>query len=252
MPWWRYPSSPSSGAIHSARSAHLLPNLINRLAMKIRIDLIEPALQNGESRLELVEFIACGLPPFLVQRSGYSLTLVILDPPRLAVPNVRRAPVGEAYGLRRAIDCRLDERPWRPRFSKFVKVGDDVSHDGPPNEIGSVLIPLPRPHPHAVFMVAPYPVTTLPPSIPEKARTAALLGTRALIAESRFDALVALLVASGAVPTESAQTMLTDLGDTMRAHARAGRHDEFQIASAELQIEAQRLAARADGLRCPK
>lgn len=77
-----------------------------------------------------------------------------------------------------------------------------------------------------------------------EARRAALLGTRQLIADEQFGALVALLVASGAVPVERAQTMLTALSSTLKGHARAG-HPDWAVSPAELRIHAERLAVRA-------
>lgn len=90
--------------------------------------------------------------------------------------------------------------------------------------------------------------TPLPAHIAEKARRAALMGTRALIVTESFDALVALLVASGAVPVERAQSMLIELSSTLHARAQTGRHPEFQVEPGELRIHAERLAARAEQL----
>lgn len=103
-------------------------------------------------------------------------------------------------------------------------------------------------HPNDVA-VMPYPTPTdLPPHAADKARQAVLMGTRALIAESRFDALVSLLVASGAVPAESANKMLSDLSATLKGHAADG-HSEWRTHPAELRMEAERLERRAVAIR---
>lgn len=95
----------------------------------------------------------------------------------------------------------------------------------------------------AVLMT--YPIENeLPFQLAEKARAAALLGTRALIQTESFDALVALLVCSGAVPVERAQSMLTALSSTLKGHARSG-HPDWAVEPAELRIQAERLATRA-------
>lgn len=84
----------------------------------------------------------------------------------------------------------------------------------------------------------------MPRQLAERARSAALIGTRTLIAEEQFDALVALLVAAEVIPADRMKGCLTALSSTLRGHARDG-HPEYRVEPGELRIHAERLAVRA-------
>lgn len=87
----------------------------------------------------------------------------------------------------------------------------------------------------------------MPPHAAAQARTAAIAGTRELVREETLTALVALLIASGAVPAERASAMLMSLSDRLTGHACG--HAEFQVHPAELRMQADRLRQKADELR---
>lgn len=79
-------------------------------------------------------------------------------------------------------------------------------------------------------------------------------GSRALVAEMRFDALVNVLVSSGAVPRQMMEAMLIGIADELWGQARKASHPEFQICPDEASYQAARhrdraaqLAARASG-----
>lgn len=79
------------------------------------------------------------------------------------------------------------------------------------------------------------------------ARTAAIHGTRALVAETTFEALMALLVLCGAVPKEKARGFLVDVADQLAAHQEAG-HSDWQVHPAELALHADRLRRQAEAM----
>lgn len=70
------------------------------------------------------------------------------------------------------------------------------------------------------------------------ARQAALAGTRALIAEERFSALVALLLDCGVCSAGDVQNMLAGLAARLSAHAERETISAWQIEPGELRIEA--------------
>lgn len=76
-------------------------------------------------------------------------------------------------------------------------------------------------------------------------RRAALVGTRALVAEERFDALLAMLVATNVLSEEQVRAMARRLSERLTAHANGELESEWQVHPGELRIEAARLAARA-------
>jgi hypothetical protein len=74
-----------------------------------------------------------------------------------------------------------------------------------------------------------------------KANRAALAGTRMLILEECFDALVDALIASGAIPVNAATVMLDHLADRFLDHAAGRLESDWQIHAGELQDQASRL-----------
>lgn len=84
----------------------------------------------------------------------------------------------------------------------------------------------------------------MPPHSSREARRAAIAGTRALIHEATFDALVSLLVRSGAVPAASARQMMMDLADRLTGYAN-GAETEWQVHQHELTHQAFRLVTKA-------
>jgi hypothetical protein len=77
------------------------------------------------------------------------------------------------------------------------------------------------------------------------ARRAALLGTRAAVAQERFDALVAMLVAAKVVSAEQVDTMATRLCERLTMLATGELQSEWQVHPGELRIEAARYACSA-------
>jgi len=78
---------------------------------------------------------------------------------------------------------------------------------------------------------------------------AQLAGTRMLIAEECFDAILGMLIDSGAVPRACAAIMLERLSEKLLMHAcgRTGTH--WAIREPELLDQATRLAMKASAMR---
>ena len=77
------------------------------------------------------------------------------------------------------------------------------------------------------------------------ARTAAILGTRSLVANATFDALLTLLIGAGAIQRDAARKMLLDLAADMSAT----RDDpEWRTSPAEIALQVDRLRRRAEAL----
>lgn len=81
--------------------------------------------------------------------------------------------------------------------------------------------------------------------INKEARAAALAGTRVLILEETFDALVGALIASGAIPQNAASVMLDHLAERFIAHSDGRLRSEFVIDRGELRDQAARLKLQA-------
>lgn len=77
------------------------------------------------------------------------------------------------------------------------------------------------------------------------ARTAALAGTRQMIHDDEFGALVALLVDCGAVPRNVMAVTLRRIADVQIAKARGLLETDFQVYPAELFDRARNLTAMA-------
>lgn len=78
-----------------------------------------------------------------------------------------------------------------------------------------------------------------------EARQAALAGTRMLILENIFDALIETLVASGAIPQNAASVLLESLAERFIAHSEKSLPTEWEIDPAELRDHASRLRRRS-------
>lgn len=78
---------------------------------------------------------------------------------------------------------------------------------------------------------------------------AALAGTRMLIAEESFDALLQMLIDAGMVPKACAAIMLSRLSEKLLLHASGKTETHWAIREAELLDQATRLATKAAGLR---
>lgn len=74
-----------------------------------------------------------------------------------------------------------------------------------------------------------------------EARQAATAGTRMLVLEEMFDALVSALVASGAIPQNAASVMLEHLAERFIAHSEGSLDSCWQADAAELRDQASRL-----------
>lgn len=81
--------------------------------------------------------------------------------------------------------------------------------------------------------------------INKEARAARLAGTRMLLMEECFDALVDALIASGAIPQNAAAVMLDHLAERFIAHSDGRLKSEFAIDRSELLDQAARLRAQA-------
>lgn len=81
------------------------------------------------------------------------------------------------------------------------------------------------------------------------ARTAALAGTRQMIADDQFSVLVAALVECRAVPREIMAGALERLADGLIAKARGAMETDFQLFPTELFDRARSLGAMAGALR---
>lgn len=66
-----------------------------------------------------------------------------------------------------------------------------------------------------------------------------------LVLEEMFDALVAALVASGAIPQNAASTMLEHLAERFIAHSQGAMDSDWQVDPAELRDQASRLRRRS-------
>jgi hypothetical protein len=82
-----------------------------------------------------------------------------------------------------------------------------------------------------------------------EARRAAIAGTRQMIANESFGALVALLVDCRAVPKNVMAATLERLSDHLIAKARDQLESDFQIYPAEIFDRARDLSDRAASLR---
>lgn len=76
-------------------------------------------------------------------------------------------------------------------------------------------------------------------------RQTAIAGTRMLILENMFDALVEALVASGAIPQNAASVMLEHLAERFIAHSEGSLDSCWQVDAAELRDQASRLRQRS-------
>jgi hypothetical protein len=74
-----------------------------------------------------------------------------------------------------------------------------------------------------------------------EARTAAIAGSRMLVLEEMFDALVDALIASGAIPQNAASVMLEHLAERFIEHSAGRTKCEWQIDQSELRDQAARL-----------
>lgn len=66
-----------------------------------------------------------------------------------------------------------------------------------------------------------------------------------LVLEEMFDALVAALVASGAIPQNAASVLLESLAERFIAHSEGALESEWMIDPAELRDQASRLRRRS-------
>jgi hypothetical protein len=78
---------------------------------------------------------------------------------------------------------------------------------------------------------------------------AALAGTRMLIAEESFDALLQMLIDAGLVPKGCAAVMLDRLSAKLMMHASGLTETHWAIREAELLDQAKRVAMKAATLR---
>lgn len=78
---------------------------------------------------------------------------------------------------------------------------------------------------------------------------AKLAGTRMLIAEESFDAIVQMLLDAGAVPKACVAVMLDRLSGRLMAHASGRTDTHWAIREAELLDQATRLSMKAAVLR---
>lgn len=84
----------------------------------------------------------------------------------------------------------------------------------------------------------------MPPEAQRAARTAAISGARALVAEVQFDALVTLLVRSGAVPSDAAQAMLIETARRLSTYV-CSFEPEWRPCRAEIAHNVRRLEKMA-------
>lgn len=78
---------------------------------------------------------------------------------------------------------------------------------------------------------------------------AALAGTRMLIAEESFDAILQMLIDSGLVPRGCAAVMLDRLSEKLLMHASGRTDTHWAIRAPELLDQATRFASKAAALR---
>lgn len=84
----------------------------------------------------------------------------------------------------------------------------------------------------------------------KEARSAALAGTRQLIADDSFDALVSVLTTANAIPDSLMASTLEKLADAMIAKARGEMESDWQVYPAEVLSRAKALGETAARLRC--
>lgn len=82
-----------------------------------------------------------------------------------------------------------------------------------------------------------------------EARRAATAGSRMLIMEECFDALVDALIASGAIPHNAAVVMLDHLAERFIAHSEGRMRSEWAIDRTEILDQAARLKIQAANRR---
>lgn len=80
-------------------------------------------------------------------------------------------------------------------------------------------------------------------------RTAALAGTRQMISDDTFDALVNALTAANAIPAPLMASTLEKLADAMIAKARGEMESDFLVYPTELLSRARALGEAAARLR---
>lgn len=94
-----------------------------------------------------------------------------------------------------------------------------------------------------------YAVTEMQIETNREARSAALAGTRQMIADDSFSALVSALVDAGAVPREIMAGTIQRLADGLISKARGEMESDFAIYPAEIFDRARDLSAHAAMLR---
>lgn len=82
-----------------------------------------------------------------------------------------------------------------------------------------------------------------------EARLAEISGTRQMIAEATFDALVTLLIEAGAVPKHMAAASLDRLAQRLEREASGETESDWMVMPAECLERAQNLTAQAAALR---
>lgn len=82
-----------------------------------------------------------------------------------------------------------------------------------------------------------------------EARAAAIAGSRMLVMEECFDALVDALVASGAIPQNAASVMLEHLAERFIEHSAGRTSTDWLIDRNELRDQAGRLRIQAASRR---
>lgn len=83
----------------------------------------------------------------------------------------------------------------------------------------------------------------------KEARQAALAGTRQMIGDDSFDALVAVLTSANAIPDSLMASTLEKLADAMIAKARGEMEADYMVYPAELLSRARTLGETAAALR---
>lgn len=94
-----------------------------------------------------------------------------------------------------------------------------------------------------------YAVTELQTEMSKEARLAAISGTRQMIADDQFSALVAALVDCKAVPYEFMASALDRIADGIIAKARGEMETDWLVFPAEAFDRARDLSAQAAALR---
>lgn len=83
----------------------------------------------------------------------------------------------------------------------------------------------------------------------KEARRSALAGTRQMIGDDSFDALVGALTAANAIPNSLMASTLEKLADAMIAKARGEMESDYLVYPAELLSRARTLGETAAALR---